>query len=550
MKTYIKGLAFIGVAASLAACTDLDVEPKTQYVTVPDNPIIVQSEFQGCYYYTRNEAWFGRNFWEGPLLMGDEMIGCCYTTASYFDNGRWLRCTIHDPAPDTPGIGQMGDLMAGLSYTNQRIQNFGGKEKTDPVVAPLRAVRAYYLFWMMELYGDCPMMDHVPAEGETLDRVPRADIARYIESELLAILDQEDALELVPTTNNYGLPTRGMAEALLVKLYLNWGVYTTPIKEVTANTPNEKLNDCVKWCDQITAEGQYALGKGYRKKFFPDNGPQIKDFIYAIPFDPATLGGNAYYAGHEWNRFVGFKKEGLCKPNTWGWKPDNSLAGNMIMTPEAVGRFNLPGDERNDMVLAGQVYAFDADFNKTDEPVIVYKTATYRKEHGPLVYQTEFEWDDLSILSLGEDSNLDNCMKGARCVKYPPAQESDKDWGRKQSNDIPVFRYADILLTKAECLIKGATATNGDTPASLINQVRDCASAPHITGNVTMQDLMDERTRELIMEPWRRNDLIRNGMFEGDWGAKTNKKDLWRRLLPIPTNVMDTNTNWSQNEGY
>jgi hypothetical protein len=72
---------------------------------------------------------------------------------------------------------------------------------------------------------------------------------------------------------------------------------------------------------------------------------------------------------------------------------------------------------------------------------------------------------------------------------------------------------------------------------------------------VTLQDVLDERGRELIAEMWRRQDLIRFGQFENDWGFKNEvnpsaKTDKWRRLLPIPTGVMDTNTNWKQNTGY
>ncbi|MDE6439075.1 MAG: RagB/SusD family nutrient uptake outer membrane protein, partial [Muribaculaceae bacterium] len=77
-----------------------------------------------------------------------------------------------------------------------------------------------------------------------------------------------------------------MAKALLAKLYLNWGVYTNPITSVTASTPNEKLNECVAICDDIILSGLFDVGQGYRKKFFPDNGVQIKDFIYAMPMDP------------------------------------------------------------------------------------------------------------------------------------------------------------------------------------------------------------------------------------------------------------------------
>ena len=88
-----------------------------------------------------------------------------------------------------------------------------------------------------------------------------------------------------------------------------------------------------------------------------------------------------------------------------------------------------------------------------------------------------------------------------------------------------------------------------------MNQVRDCSSAPHVVGTPTLQDLLDERCREFICEMWRRQDLIRFGQFENDWGFKNEinpgaKTEKWRRLLPIPKGVMETNTNWDQNEGY
>lgn len=113
-----------------------------------------------------------------------------------------------------------------------------------------------------------------------------------------------------------------------------------------------------------------------------------------------------------------------------------------------------------------------------------------------------------------------NSRKGARCFKFPATQQDFDMFNRHQQNDYPLFRLADIVLMKAECLLRGATATNGDTPASLMNIVRRCSGAPDVTGTPTIQDLMDERLRELIMKPWRRNDLIRNGMFENDWAWK------------------------------
>ena len=101
----------------------------------------------------------------------------------------------------------------------------------------------------------------------------------------------------------------------------------------------------------------------------------------------------------------------------------------------------------------------------------------------------------------------------------------------------------------------GKSATNGDTPQSLFNQIRTCVHAPLISANPTLDELLDERGREFFDENWRRNDLIRFGEYERDWGFKnivnpTAKTKLTNRIFPLPQSILDTNTNWNQNDGY
>lgn len=561
----------------MSACTDLDTDINNKYTTLPDNPIAVEGDFNGCYRYLH--GWFGRDFNEGVVNQGDEIMGVCYGLGNYYDDGRAVNGSIHSLTLSNWNTRMIGGCMEGCTACNNKIAAYGGPEFNDPVVAPLRAMRAYYHFWMMELWGDAPIMDRIIEEGQPVERKPRAEVAKFIEKELLEILGQEDGLSKKNDLSTYGKPNYWMAAALLVKVYLNWGVYTHDITTVDNNTPNEKLNDCVKWCDEIINSGIFEVGKGYRKKFFPDNGVHIKDFIYALDVDPATKGDGTT----TWYRWFGLKKDGLCLPSPLGWAASKSVAGNHVMTAEAVARFNLPGDERNEIVLAGPQFQFDAAYNKTDIPVMLYKDPSNPKTViGQLNFRAEFDFDEGSIYSLGDESlpavnkttiangtAFLNIQKGARLYKYPPRKEDYDLWNRQQANDGPIFRYADILLTKAECIMRGATGTMGHTPASLMNQVRDCSSAPTVNGTPSFQDLLDERSREFILEPWRRNDLIRFGQFEADWGEK-NRYKVWdndehtefhwvdrdgakdpnRRLMPIHREILETNTNWPQNPGY
>ncbi len=570
--------------AGMASCTDLDTPINNRYTELPDNPIAIEGEFNAC--YLQVHGWFGRDFNEGVVNQGDEVMGCCFGVGNYFDDGRYLDASIHALNLDNWRTRIIEGFMSGVSYTNTKIRAYGGPEMKDPVVAPLRAIRAYYTFWMMELYGDAPIMERPLMEDEAIDRSPRAEVAKWIESELLEILAQEDGLSKANDLTTYGKPNYWMAAALLVKLYLNWGVYTHDITTVTNDTPNEKLADCVKWCDEIIQSGIFEVGKGYRQKFFPDNGVHIKDFIYALNVDPVTQGDGTT----TWYRWFGFKKDGLCRPYTLGWENPLSVAGQTVLTKEAVDRFCLEGDERNEMVLQGPQYAFDAEYKMTDEPVYIYTNpAKANTKIGQLTYHADFEFDDASIYSLGDEAEpkatkesvadgtaLLNIQKGARLFKYPPREVDYTLYNRQQANDGPIFRYADILLTKAECIMRGAAPTLGATVADLVNEVRRCSNAPLVTGTFTIQDLMDERSREFILEPWRRNDLIRCGMFENDWGQKNrykvwddtdhttfhwvdrvdaknggiSVKDPTHRLMPIHRGILETNLNWEQNPGY
>lgn len=555
MKPYIKLLLLSGVLAGTAACTDLDTDIKTQYTTYPDNPIAVQAKLEACYYYHRNQAGLGRNYWEGVMLQGDELMGVSFNNG-YYDNGRLAKPSIHNLAPDVPGVGMMIDMMSGISYCNTVILEIGGAEGKDAIVAPVRAIRAFYHFMMMDLYGDVPLLDHTPAEGEVIDRTPRVDVARWMEKELLEIIPQ---LTEENNSDTYGRPNKWMAEALLAKLYLNWGVYTCgDVTKVTNDTPNEKLNELVAVCDDIIQSKVFEVGKGYRKKFFPNNGVHIKDFIYAVDFDPVKVPVN-YVGGHQLDRFTTFKKANNCDDaGPWGFKYPKSVAGAYILIPECVDRFNLPGDERNEIILGGPQYIRDytKNYELTDRP-LMYKgqQVVYTKEIDFKALEYKNGNYTLDHLDVGADSEPANIMQGYHLAKYPPVPEDYTDRDRLSGNDIPIFRYADILLTKAEAILRGATPTLGHTAASLMNEVRDCSGAPHVTGTPTLQDLLDERGREFICEMWRRQDLIRFGQFERDWGVKNEanpgaKTELWRRLLPIPLDLMNTNANWKQNYGY
>lgn len=123
--------------------------------------------------------------------------------------------------------------------------------------------------------------------------------------------------------------------------------------------------------------------------------------------------------------------------------------------------------------------------------------------------------------------------------------------------DFPLFRSADAYLMLAECQLRGASNVTETEAKAAWNAVRRRAGLGEVT-NYTLDELLDERGRELYWECHRRSDLIRFGKFTGDsylWEWKggehsgTAVSD-YLALFPIPAAETNSNSKLGQNPGY
>lgn len=536
MKNIIKITLAAAVLGITASCTDLDVDVKSKYTEYPNDPIAIEGKMSDVYYSFRQAL--GNNYNRVQTFSSDEATGVSFGT-DYFDKGENIHPSIHNFMSSDDPASYWTDLASGITKCNKIIEEF---KETPKVAAPARLMRAFYHFILMDSYGDVPVLDHLPADNEAVVRSPRKEVAEFIEKEVKECLpdlsDKNDA-------STYGKPNKWMAEALLVKLYINWGVYTCGdvTKYDAATTKNSKLDECVKYCDDIIGSGLFNLNDPYRKKFMFDNGPQIKDFIYAMPYDKVSAQGLLYGRYRAFRRIDDGDTEGY-----YGGKMGKSCAGICAMNPEFADLFCLEGDDRNDAVLKGKVFIHDAiTGEETDQPYI------YKGTQLELTKTITLQEGGLATLNCG--ATPDGWRQGYRSIKFYPNPNEYSVYNRYQSNDVPIFRYADIILTKAEAVKRGATATNGDTPQSLFNQIRSYVHAPLLDHNPSLQEILDERGREFFDENWRRNDMIRFGTFESEYGFHKHSNpdarfDKTCRILPVPDDILKENTNWEQNPGY
>jgi hypothetical protein len=147
-------------------------------------------------------------------------------------------------------------------------------------------------------------------------------------------------------------------------------------------------------------------------------------------------------------------------------------------------------------------------------------------------------------------------VAGIRVIKYPPDYSAYD--GGNQRNQLQIFRYADVLLMMAEAHLR-RTAPNTAAALTLVNTLRAARGATNMA-SITLVNpanvydpntLLAERGRELYWESWRRQDLIRFGVFLKSWALKEADADPVRNLLyPIAPDELLANPNLKQNPGY
>ena len=87
----------------------------------------------------------------------------------------------------------------------------------------------------------------------------------------------------------------------------------------------------------------------------------------------------------------------------------------------------------------------------------------------------------------------------------------------QKDNEYAIFRYADVLLMKAEALLRTGDAAGG---LAIVNQIRTKRGASAL-GSLDLNAMLDERGREMYWEGWRRQDLIRFGKYLGTLAGKS-----------------------------
>jgi len=476
---------------TIFSCTKLDEEI---YDKIPENKfpenaaqsaLRIVPTFQELADLIDDAGWW---FWAQEVT-SDEIVFPVRLT-DWEDGGKWRVLHSHEWDNNTDAVNSMwSHLYEGVFEANRAIDEllpFETEPSAAATIAKLKTLRAFYYYLLIDNYGDVP---HITSFFTAPDQ-PMKEKREVLWAAL--ITDLEESLPHLPSAANKFAVSKGMAFTLLAKLYINAEVYTGASKWVEAEA----------YCDSVIESGVYSLESDALGPFKAQNDASIEN-IFTIPFDETNLQGFRLHM--------------------------RTLHYQMNLT------YDMPVGPWNGFAAVKDHYDLFEDKDKRKAGFIV---GPQYSSKGELLYDETAEADvviDPVIPALvidGSYSFEQIRLSGARVGKY----EIEKGAMENMNNDFPLFRYADVLLMKAESAIR--QGKNGD---QWVNEVRTRANVDPLSG-VTLDMLLEERGREMFCEGHRRQDLIRFGKFGSPWWEKKTSGPE-RSIFPIPQWAIDANPN-------
>ena len=454
--------------------------------------------------------------------------------ADWYDGGFWQGLYLHRWGVSNNAIFDTWEyLYQAVVLCNRSLEKIDAyaaarpADDVEPLRAEVRALRALFYYYIMDLFGRVPLLRHTDDTSADLLQVERSELFRFIVTELQQSLPALSGERSNQPGVYYGRVTRPVAWFLLAKLALNAEVYTDDdwtdgvrpdgsriSFDVDGQTMDAWQTVC-HYCDLITGSG-YRLEPDYGSNFAVFNESSAEN-IFVIPMSKTLYTNQFIYL---------FRSRHYNHAKALGLGGENGASATL----DALDVFGY-GTDGEDPRFRLCYYA-DEVTDLQGNPVLLDDGRT------PLVYRPRLVALDLS----GKEGEK---TAGARMKKYEVDPTGLKD-GKLVDNDIVLFRYADVLLMKSEARVRAGG--NGDAE---LEQVRGRVGAP--SRPATLETLLDERLLELAWEGWRRQDLIRFGRFTRAYSHRPQVEGEatgFTTVFPIPEQVIGMNPHLKQNRGY
>ena len=526
-----RGLALIAALVSVS-CTDLTEVPYTEITEANFNPTAADlAALIGPVYSPARAIWMS---WYGMVDFQEETGDALLTPPrpnGWYDGGIYVRLHEHrwDGSQGQPN-GLWNNTFNGINAANRVIFQIesGVIPVTDPVktatLSELRAMRAYYYSILLDNHGNVPIVTDFTAT-ELPKQSTRQQVYDFVVAELLATIPQ---LSTETGTKTYGRMNQWAAKGILARVYLNAEVYTGTAQWEKVLTVTQ----------EIIASNKYRLESTYRAPFARNNQTSVEN-IFAVPYDQVNAGQSNFHM-KTLKPDLRFALGLSAQP--WGGSASN---------PQFIDTYDPADGRLADTWMMGTVR--DAQGRGYDFVKHVPSMTATQFNHGFPVRKYE----------------IYSGMTGSSDVDYP------------------AVRYADVLMMRAEALLRTGQAS---AAAALVTQVRQRnftganAAKATVTGAELMQGsrynygwydtdgvvktgpngsptlnggadipmgrFLDELGWEFAIEGHRRTQLIRFGVFTTKSWFNHRPNGAFRTLFALPNGAINTNANLKQNPGY
>lgn len=489
----------------------------------------------------------------------------------WVDGGAWQNIFLHNFESSVSKYNDVwNNLYRVIGLANSSIDRLnkylGEHPEYAEYVYELRALRAVYYYYVMDLFGQVPLVVSSEVSANEVNQSNRSDVFKFVTSELAECIPHLSDSKSQNEGEYYGRITKAVAYMCMAKCAINAPVYTiddtTPTsysafvgtdksgkataseeqgktvsemgKNINITLDGETRNawETAVYCaDQIASLG-YRLQPSYADNFIVANQNSVEN-IWTRPNDCVN------YKIDDYNivRTLHYNHGGAIGYQGW----NGACSSKQQMLVYGYGTANP------DPRLKLNFYT-DKDYMEETGKAVEDGATGKDLEYMPLAVKVDFTATD--------DPHAMKCS-GARMKKY----EFDKSTTQQFSfnNDLVIWRYADALLLKAEAEYRMGNKAEALT---IVNEVRGRVAATLRT-ELTLNDILDERMLELAWEGVRRQDQIRFCTFTeptadrfkgvthnasaGDYNDDTQG---YTMVYPIPYAVLNLNKKLHQNPGY
>ena len=493
-KIYMMALA----ALLFSSCGEdfLDKEPKNTVdpeTNVTDDVAVALAN--ACYRTLQSSNMYNQRIWTLDIVAGNSIVGAGGGT----DGLETVQASNFITQSDngmalymwrSPWVGIGQCNILIHALEGQELEPGGLKERS---LAEAYFLRAHYYFVLVRLYGGLPLRTEPYNPGES------TDIARSSIEETYAqiIADCQRAIDLLPAKSQYnsdnvGRASRDAALTMMADILLS-----------LAPQNQSYYSQVASLCDQVTALGYDLSQCAYEDNFDAtiNNGPES---IFEVQFS-----GNTEY-------------------DFWGNNPQSSWLSTFM------------GPRNADFVAGG--YGWN---QPTQEFVDQYESGDLRKDM-TILYEGCPDFDGKAYRSSYSNT-------GYNVRKFLVTKSISPEYNTNPQNFV-VYRYADVLLMKAEALNEqGQTAQAADV-LNIVRQRAGLANVANLTQEAMREKIIHERRIELAFEGHRWFDMIRvqGGDYAVSYLHSIGKTQATRErlLFPIPQTEMDANSLMTQNPGY